>query len=119
MLMGKRYFTVIKLYLYFFKSTVVITSVCQLAGIFLLFFAMERNEDVSQAINQPLFFIPFGFLLDMLYKEITQSETYYFYYNQGIRKAALWLVSFCGWSVLMVIIYFIFELCVSAWKWIV
>lgn len=117
--MKKLNFTKIRLYLYFFKSTVVTTSVSQLAGILLLFFAMERNENVSLAVDQPLILIPFGLFLDLLYKEITQSETYYFYYNQGIRKPVLWLVSFCGWSVLMVIIYFIFKLCASVWKWIV
>jgi len=77
----------------FFKSTLPISLVLGMAtggyrGI------MSESYTMVLFINQCLLAIPFGLILDLLYKELAQKEQYYFYYNQGISKVELWIVSF-------------------------
>jgi glycopeptide antibiotics resistance protein len=110
--MRKHYSILAKLHLYFFKSTIVLTLTCQLLGA--LYLAFLEGMSVSELMNQPISFMPFGLLLDMLYKEMSQKETYYFYYNQGIRKAELWIVTVLGWMLLLMSINSIYRLCANA-----
>lgn len=107
-----------KLHLYFFKSTLEIALVCQLAGSLFLYLSAELMNDMSTSTSPMLFFVPFGLFLDLIYKELAYKESYYFYYNRGISKAELWVVAFCCWEILLIIINLIFKLCVTAWKWI-
>lgn len=117
--MRKSYSTQVKLHLYFFKSTFEIALACQLAGSLFLFISEKLSSPTNTLTSPIIFFIPFGLFLDLVYKELTHKETYYFYYNQGIRKIELWVVSIVSWSVLLILFYLIFRLCVNAWKWIV
>lgn len=57
-----------------------------------------------------------GLAFDFLSKEMTQKETYFFYYNQGITKKRLWIVTFILMALLSFITYQITELCLHAWK---
>ncbi|MDH6304956.1 hypothetical protein M2459_001693 [Parabacteroides sp. PF5-5] len=62
-------------------------------------------------VRQCLLAIPLGFLLSFLYKEFVYKEGYYFYYNQGILKVELWIVSF----ILSCFFYLIFKLIHIVW----
>ncbi|KKB57971.1 hypothetical protein DXB27_04525 [Parabacteroides gordonii] len=117
--MKKSYSTRAKLHLYFFKSTLEIALVCQLAGTLFLYLSTLLVDKTNTSTSPVLFFIPFGLFLDLIYKEIARKENYYFYYNQGISKVELWLVAICSWLTLLIIINLTIKLCVNVWKWIV
>ena len=110
--MRRHYAIRAKLHLCFFKSTIVLTVACQVAAI--LFLGVSGRMSVSELMNQPVTFIPFGLLPDLLYKDMSQKENYYFYHNQGIRKAELWLVTILGWTLLLMSINSIYRLCANA-----
>ena len=62
-------------------------------------------------------FIPtLGLGFDYIYKELTRKEEYYFYYNQGISKYKLWIVTFIVMFIGCHLLYQIIELCVQALK---
>jgi hypothetical protein len=92
----------------FFRSTLLLSvSVGVLTGAYR--FVMSEGDTVVSFIGLCLLGIPFGWILDLLYKELSGKKQYYFYYNQGISKAELWGVSF----VLSCSFYFVFEFIVS------
>jgi hypothetical protein len=91
----------------FFRSTLLLSvSIGMLVGAYGL--VMSEGHTMVSFIGLCLLGIPFGWIFDLLYKELTGKEQYYFYYNQGISKIELWVVSF----VLSCSFYFVFELIV-------
>lgn len=120
--MNREYFTgkhvgrILRMHLCFFKSTVLLTLVFQSIIVILVFSGVYAGTVSGEYTNQPVLFMPLGLILDLIYKELTYKEIYYFYYNQGIRKIELWISSFCAWCGLLIIFYFILRLCVNAWK---
>jgi hypothetical protein len=89
----------------FFKSTLLLSiSVGLFVGVYR--FVMSEGDTVVSFIGGCLAGIPFGWIFDLLYKETAHKELYYFYYNQGISKTELWVVSFA----LSCSFYFVFEL---------
>lgn len=67
-----------------------------------------------------LFLIPTaGLGMDFIYKELSQKEEYFFFYNQGIGKVRLWVVTFLFTAGSCFILYQIIRVCVQVWKWIV
>lgn len=108
-----------RLYYCFFRSTVVLTVVFQVISVLCLFFSLFADQSEPTMKNACLSCLPMGLVLDLLYKELTYKETYYFYYNQGIRKGELWIFSFCGWLLLFVCIFLMLCLCANVWKLIV
>ncbi len=58
-----------------------------------------------------LSFIPYGLIIILFYKEMAHNEQYYFYYNQGITKYELWIVSFVLFGSLYIIFNSIVEIC--------
>lgn len=116
--MWKRYSMIIKLHLYFFKSTVTLTIIGQLICVLLYFFSMETIHFSESSISQQILLIPLGLLFDLLYKELTYKEIYYFYFNQAIQKISLWISAFCGWLLVLMSFNLILRLCVNVWKWI-
>ena len=107
---------ILKMHLYFFKSTVLLTLVFQSIIVILVFSGVHAGTVSGDYTSQPILFMPLGFILDLIYKGLTYKEIYYFYYNQGIRKIELWISSFCAWCGLLIIFYFIIWLCANAWK---
>ncbi|MCD7850790.1 MAG: hypothetical protein LUH63_14285 [Parabacteroides sp.] len=96
-----------RLYLAFFRSTLLISIV---SG---MLFAFLTNDFVSSA----LLFIPtFGLGMDLLYKELAHQEEYFFFYNQGISKAELLIATFGIYTLSCIILYQIIRLCVLVWK---
>jgi hypothetical protein len=92
----------------FFGSTLLLSvSIGVLVGAYR--FVMSEGGTAVSFIGLCLLGIPFGWIFDLLYKELVGKEQYYFYYNQGISKAELWGVSF----VLSCSFYLVFELIVS------
>ena len=102
----------ITLYALFFKSTLTISL-----PVALLFCAYGAT---TSGLSNGLFsfmllyflFIPLGLVFDLIYKEMTQKEQYYFYYNQGISKIHLWIMallfSFIPYVVVKLIQYIIY-----------
>ncbi|MBC8600966.1 hypothetical protein H8784_04430 [Parabacteroides acidifaciens] len=96
-----------RLYLAFFRSTLLISIVCG------ALFASLTDDFVSSV----LLFIPtFGLGMDLLYKELTRKEEYFFFYNQGICKAKLLTATFAIYALSCIILYQIIRLCVLAWR---
>lgn len=54
-----------------------------------------------------------GLGFDYIYKELTRKEEYYFYYNQGISKYKLWIVTFIVMFAGSHLLYQIIRLCVQ------
>lgn len=106
----------IKLHYCFFKSTVVLTVVFQVISVLCLVGFRFADESEPVLTNIYLSCLPIGIAFDFLYKEMVYKETYYFYYNQGIRKVELWIFSFCGWSLVFMCLYSILHICVKLWK---
>lgn len=62
-------------------------------------------------------FIPtLGLGFDFIYKELTRKEEYFFYYNQGISKYQLWIVTFIVMFVGCNLLNLIIQLCAQALK---
>jgi hypothetical protein len=77
----------------FFTSTLGLSvTVGLLAGGYRQIMAGDFNAGLL--VGQWLLGIPLGLVFDLAYKEITHKGLYYFYYNQGISKVELWIVSF-------------------------
>lgn len=108
-----------RLHYCFFRSTVVLTVVFQVISVLCLLFYSFADQSEPTMENACLACLPMGLVLDLLYKELAYKETYYFYYNQGIRKGELWISSFCGWLLLFTCIYLMVGLCANVWKLIV
>lgn len=64
--------------------------------------------------------IPTGGLgIDLLYKEISRKNDYFFFYNLGIGKIDLWVSSFLLTLCSCLLLNKIIQLCVHVWKLIV
>ena len=57
-----------------------------------------------------------GLGFDYIYKELTRKEEYFFYYNQGIGKYQLWIVTFIVMFICCNLLNQIIELCTQALK---
>ena len=55
-------------------------------------------------------------IIDSIYKELTRKEEYFFYYNQGIGKYQLWIVTFIVMFICCNLLNQIIELCTQALK---
>lgn len=68
-------------------------------------------------IGKWMLFIPTaGLGCDLMYKEFTRKEDYFFFYNQGIRKIELWIATFILSASLCFILNQVIQLCVRVWK---
>lgn len=106
-----------KLHYVFFRS-VLVPSVA--IGVLLgLFAAMSRYTLAVPSIAELSSFVPFGLVLSLAYKEIAHKEEYYFYFNQGITRVELWIVSLFLVVSFCIVFNLIVALCRIAWKWIV
>lgn len=104
----------IQLYLTFFRNTWCISiptgiGISSLSGII--------SGDI---LMNSLYLIPtVGLGMDFFYKELAHKEDYFFYYNQGISKIRLWVITFLLSAGSCFILYLLIRLCVHVWKLIV
>lgn len=73
---------------------------------------------VDQLIGHMLQFFPLGVVFGLVWKEIGEKEQYYFYYNQGISKVELWVVSILSSFSFFYLFNLIVSLWKNIWKWI-
>lgn len=108
-----------RLYYAFFRSTwlpSIFTGV-----IMAILFPLTTDFKVltNETLKNCLLLIPTaGLGMNFLYKELTQKEEYFFFYNQGIGKVRLWAATFLLSASSCFILYQVFRLCVHVWKWI-
>ena len=105
------------LYYAFFRSTWLLSI---LTGSIMSVLSVLSSGAVSvEMVEICLFLIPTaGLGMDFLYKELSQKEEYFFFYNQGIGKVRLWTTTFLFSAGSCFILYQIIRICVQAWKWI-
>lgn len=103
-----------QLYLAFFRSTWPI-SISVGIGIALLISLRGGSIWESMLLTIPTA----GLGMDFLYKELSQKEAYFFFYNRGISKIRLWLITLLISVGSCFTLYLIGRLCVHVWKWIV
>lgn len=82
-----------RFHLLFFRSTLGISIPVAIAAIAMLMVSSSAVKNVGGIISAFLACIPLGFLFDLLYKEMSRKGEYYFYYNRGIGRWELWIVS--------------------------
>ena len=102
--------TRIRLYLAFFRTT-LLTSI--IIGVALAFVASILHS--RDFVGSALLFIP-TFGLDLLYKEISYKEKYFFFYNKGISKVELLVATFVIFVSLCLVFNQIIRLCALVWK---
>ncbi|MCD8270254.1 MAG: hypothetical protein LUD46_18625 [Parabacteroides sp.] len=104
-----------RFYRTFFFSTLK-TSV--LMGFLYTFLGgLVSYEGIIDSITLWLRFIPtVGLGFDLIYKELIRKEEYFFYYNQGIGKYQLWVVTFIVMFICCNLLNQIIQLCVQALK---
>ncbi len=109
------YYKHIKFNLIFFKSTLLLSITF---GLLITFYQLVTSsiDNFFLFINEFLLVIPVGWFFDILYKELTNKEQYYFYYNQGISKTELWIVSFVLSFSFFGIFKIVHILWTTAWK---
>ncbi|WP_308550201.1 hypothetical protein [uncultured Parabacteroides sp.] len=101
-----------RLYLTFFRTTLLTSIVIGVALAFVVFILHSRDF-----VGSALLFIPtFGLGMDLLYKEVSYKEKYFFFYNKGISKAELLVATFVISASLCLILNQIIRLCVLVWK---
>lgn len=104
--------TRIRLYLAFFRTT-LLTSI--IIGVALAFVASILHS--RDFVGSALLFIPtFGLGMDLLYKEISYKEKYFFFYNKGISKVELLIATFVIFVSLCLVFNQIIRLCALVWK---
>ncbi|MFR0994265.1 MAG: hypothetical protein ACLSGQ_06565 [Parabacteroides distasonis] len=105
--------TIGKLHGYFFRSTITLTLLFQGICTFLAMGNQWMTPGSSNTEGLSIICTPFGLIMDLLYKELAHKDTYYFYYNQGIRKTNLWISALCGWFCLFTVTFYIIHLCAT------
>jgi len=85
----------LKLYWEYYKSTLILNLS---SSVLLAFIISEASKSLPLArlSFQIIFLLCFmfgGAFLSFFYKEISHKGEYYFYYNQGISKIRLWIVT--------------------------
>ena len=70
------------------------------------------NGNIMDSVKLWFRLIPtVGLGFDYIYKELTRKEEYFFYYNQGIGKYQLWIVTFIVMFICCNLLNQIIELC--------
>ncbi|MDR2953670.1 MAG: hypothetical protein LBV43_01145 [Prevotella sp.] len=98
------------LYLIFFKSTLLMSIGFAIPFSFIAmsngFIETEDSYPFLQLISSFLRMCCLaGFPISLLYKEFTKKQEYYFYYNAGLSKVNLIVVTFILYILLSIIIY--------------
>jgi len=79
----------------YFKSTLVLNLASSVLFAYITFFFLKGLPDPPPPF--PIIYIRSlmygGPLFCFLYKEISRKNEYYFYYNRGISKLSLWIVT--------------------------
>ena len=79
----------------YFKSTLVLNLATSVLFAFVIMYFLKSMP--GQVPSYPIIYIRClmvgGPLLCFLYKEISRKNEYYFYYNRGISKLSLWIVT--------------------------
>lgn len=102
-----------------FVKSICVSSV--FIGILFALFSMmgphfAKPPGVVQWISYFLSYMPIGFISNLVYEEIAHKEQYYFYYNQGIGRIELWVVSILFSASFYVIFNLIATVCRYIWK---
>jgi hypothetical protein len=63
--------------------------------------------------NLPYFFISFGFLLSLVFKEVYRKKDYLFYENNGIPKIKLFVFAFFFNLTLSLLVFLFYKLAVN------
>lgn len=111
----QRWKTQYRFYRTFFFSTLKLSVLT--AFLFAFMGVATSYEGIVDFIRLWLRFIPtLGLGMDLLYKELTRKEEYFFYYNQGIGKYHLWGVTFIAMFICCNLLNLIIQLCAQALK---
>ena len=104
-----------RFYRTFFLSTLKFSVL--IGFLFASFSALRFYVSIIDSIGLWLQLIPtVGLGFDYIYKELTRKEEYFFYYNQGIGKYQLWIVTFIVMFICCNLLNQIIELCTQALK---
>lgn len=111
----QRWKTQYRFYRTFFLSTLKFSVL--IGFLFASFSALRFYVGMIDSIRLWLQLIPtVGLGFDYIYKELTRKEEYFFYYNQGIGKYQLWIVTFIVMFICCNLLNQIIELCTQALK---
>ena len=111
----QRWKTQYRFYRTFFLSTLKFSVL--IGFLFASFSALRFYVSTIDSIRLWLQLIPtVGLGFDYIYKELTRKEEYIFYYNQGIGKYQLWIVTFIVMFICCNLLNQIIELCTQALK---
>ena len=111
----QRWKTQYRFYRTFFLSTLKFSVL--IGFLFASFSALRFYVSMIDSITLWLQLIPtVGLGFDYIYKELTRKEEYFFYYNQGIGKYQLWIVTFIVMFICCNLLNQIIELCTQALK---
>ena len=111
----QRWKTQYRFYRTFFLSTLKFRVL--IGFLFASFSALRFYVSMIDSIRLWLQLIPtVGLGFDYIYKELTRKEEYFFYYNQGIGKYQLWIVTFIVMFICCNLLNQIIELCTQALK---
>ena len=111
----QRWKTQYRFYRTFFLSTLKFSVL--IGFLFASFSALRFYVRMIDSIRLWLQLIPtVGLGFDYIYKELTRKEEYFFYYNQGIGKYQIWIVTFIVMFICCNLLNQIIELCTQALK---
>ena len=111
----QRWKTQYRFYRTFFLSTLKFSVL--IGFLFASISALRFYVSIIDSIGLWLQLIPtVGLGFDYIYKELTRKEEYFFYYNQGIGKYQLWIVTFIVMFICCNLLNQIIELCTQALK---
>ena len=111
----QRWKTQYRFYRTFFLSTLKFSVL--IGFLFASFCALLFFVRIIDSIGLWLQLIPtVGLGFDYIYKELTRKEEYFFYYNQGIGKYQLWIVTFIVMFICCNLLNQIIEQCTQALK---
>ena len=111
----QRWKTQYRFYRTFFLSTLKFSVL--IGFLVASFSALRFYVSMIDSIRLWLQLIPtVGLGFDYIYKELTRKEEYFFYYNQGIGKYQLWIVTFIVMFICCNLLNQIIELCTQALK---
>ena len=111
----QRWKTQNRIYRTFFLSTLKFSVL--IGFLFASFSALRFYVSMIDSIRLWLQLIPtVGLGFDYIYKELTRKEEYFFYYNQGIGKYQIWIVTFIVMFICCNLLNQIIELCTQALK---
>ena len=111
----QRWKTQYRFYRTFFLSTLKFSVL--IGFLFASFSALRFYGNIMDSVKLWFRLIPtVGLGFDYIYKELTRKEEYFFYYNQGIGKYQLWIVTFIVMFICCNLLNQIIELCTQALK---